>query len=662
MSYRLRKIAAPVAAAVAAVLMLPAAGQAHARARSLPLSLKHTGSYRARRVCATPLPGHASCLALRVVQAGESVPYAPGVSAPRTSSSLTPSPSTGETGYIPEQIHIGYALPTETTAEQTIAIVDAYNDPTAEEDLRAYDEEFHLPACTKVDGCFRKLNELGEERDYPFPETTEALEEKLEQPPETEPREEGEEAEGWGLEISLDIETAHEICQNCKIALFESSGTRFSQFAATERSAAQLAGVSEISNSWGGPECVQFEGKRECEKENSAFNHPGIAITVSAGDTGYLNWQAEEHPPFDLHFAQFPASLPKVVAVGGTRLMLHEGSAAYGEETVWNGSGAGGGGCSVRFAAPAWQQETTGWSAVGCGSARAVSDVSADADPFTGVAVHYSRAEECFTPYPVEEEGEIVEARLPNWCQIGGTSLAAPIIAATYALAGGAHGVSYPAATLYENEVNRPASLHDVTFGSNAECGQPFNRHTGLSGCSVASEAAHCANAFICQARVGYDGPTGVGTPDGLEAFLPGNGVKRSPAVEQTPAPPIESAPAPVPVTPVVSAPVVKPVLSHLALTLKALAALASHKPGISLVAFSFTLSKAARVRVSFARRVRAHHRTSWATVTSAFTVDGLRGANRSHLKGRRGLPHGIYRLTLTPSSGAARTIQFTLG
>jgi Subtilase family len=657
MSDRLRKIAAPTVAAIAVVLALPAPGQAHSRARSLPLSLKHTGSYSARRVCAMPPAGHGSCLALRVVRAGQAARYAPGVSAP-ANAAQAPSPASGETGYTPEQLHTAYTLPTETTAAQTIAIVDAYNDPTAEQDLQAYDEEFHLPACTKANGCFRKFNELGEERNYPFPVNTEALEEKLAEPPETEAREQGEEAEGWGMEISLDIETAHEICQSCKIALFESSGTLFSEFATTERSAGKLAGVSEISNSWGGPECVE-SGTRFCEKENAAFNQPGIAITVSAGDTGYLNWQTEEG--FGRHFAQFPASLPKVVSVGGTRLMLHEGTAAYGEETVWNGSGAGGGGCSVKFAAPTWQQETTGWSAVGCGGARAVSDVSADADPFTGVAVRYSRAEECFTAYPVEEGGEIVEGRLPNWCQIGGTSLAAPIIAATYALAGGAHGISYPAATLYENEVNRPASLHDVTIGSNAECNQPFNRQTGLSGCTVAAEAAHCSDAFICQARAGYDGPTGVGTPDGLEAFVPGNGVKRTPAVEPAPTPK-ETAPAPQPIAPVVVTPIVKPVLSHLALTVKALAALAGHRPAISLVAFSFTLSKPMHVRIAFARRVRSHRRTSWASVGSAFTTSGVRGTNKAHLKGRRSLQRGVYRLTLTLSSGTARSIQFTLG
>jgi hypothetical protein len=657
MSDRLRKITAPTVAVVVALLALPATGQAHDRARSLPLSLKHAGSYSARRVCSTPLPGHGSCLALRVVRAGQAARYAPGVSVP-ASASQAPSPASGETGYTPEQIHTAYALPAETTTAQTIAIVDAYNDPTAEEDLQAYDEEFHLPICDEENGCFRKFNELGEERNYPFPTTTAALENALEQPPETEAREAGEEAEGWGLEISLDIETAHAICQNCKIALFEASGTGFSKFATTERSAAKLAGVAEISNSWGGPECIQLGSERQCEKENAAFNQPGIAITVSAGDTGYLNWQAEEDPPFNLHFAQFPSSLPKVVSVGGTRLLLHEGTAAYSEETVWNGSGAGGGGCSVKFAAPAWQQETTDWSAVGCGGARAVADVSADADPFTGAVVYYSRTEECFTSYPAEEAGKIVEARLPNWCQIGGTSLASPIIAATYALAGGAHGVSYPAATLYENEVNKPASLHDVTVGSNAECNQPFNGQTGLSGCTVQTEAAHCSDAFICQARAGYDGPTGVGTPNGLEAFLPGNGIKRTPAVEAAPTPP----PVTQPVIPVVVAPVVKPVLSHLALTVKALAALAGHRPRISLVGFSFTLSKAIHVRITFTRRVRSHRRTSWATVASTFTIAGTRGANKAHLKGRRSLQRGVYRLTLTPSSGTARSIQFTLG
>ena len=146
-------------------------------------------------------------------------------------------------------------------------------------------------------------------------------------------------------------------------------------------------------------------------------------ITAASGDNGYLDWGLAEAS--ERGFADYPASSPHVVAVGGTRLSLTAGG-AWKEETVWNGDGAGGGGCSTVLTAPAWQQSVADWSAVGCGSHRAVADVSADADPYTGVAVYDS------TPIT---EGEI-EYR--GWVPIGGTSVASPIIASTFALAGGA--------------------------------------------------------------------------------------------------------------------------------------------------------------------------------------------------------------------------------
>ncbi len=83
-----------------------------------------------------------------------------------------------------------------------------------------------------------------------------------------------------------------------------------------------------------------------------------------------------------------------------------------------------------------------------------------------------------------------------------------------------ASGVEYPAKTLYENELKSPGSLHDVTTGSNGECSEPFTE-TGLSGCTPAEEAASCASKGVCLAGTGYDGPTGVGTPDGIAAFKP---------------------------------------------------------------------------------------------------------------------------------------------
>ena len=154
------------------------------------------------------------------------------------------------------------------------------------------------------------------------------------------------------------------------------------------------------------------------------------------------------------------------------------------------------------------------WSGVGCATNRAVADVAADADPYTGVAVR-DTSPEC--EYRYEEAGV---KHVAYWCTIGGTSLATPLIASVFALAGGADGVEYPAKTLYEHELKSPGSLHDVTAGSNGECALPF-LEGGLSACTSTEEAASCASKAICLAGTGYDGPTGVGTPDGIAAFKP---------------------------------------------------------------------------------------------------------------------------------------------
>ena len=243
-------------------------------------------------------------------------------------------------------------------------------------------------------------------------------------------------------------------------------------------------------------------------------------ITAAAGDNGYLDWDPEEES--ERGFADYPASSPHVVAVGGTRLGL-TAAGAWKEETVWNGdSGAGGGGCSTVLTAPAWQQAVADWSAVGCGSRRAVADVSADADPYTGVAVYDS------TPI---REGEI-EYR--GWVPIGGTSVASPIVASTFALAGGAgdraggKAVAYPAQTLYENLAADPAALHDVIVWVQRRLRQRVRRTDRRIRMLARRRGRLVLGTAICLARAGYDGPTGVGTPDGIAAFQrrPQNGRK----------------------------------------------------------------------------------------------------------------------------------------
>lgn len=625
--------------------------------------------YAVRAACSAPSPGQASCLALQLVPRSAEArahTHPLGVGSPTTRPAA--SASEGSFGLTPSDLHTAYQLPNTAAGEQTIALVDAYNDLTAESDLKAYDEALGLPPCTSTNGCFKKVNQHGEAGalTLPFPKTSVELKafEKGTGPQ----REEAAEAVGWGAEISLDIETAHAICQNCKILLVEADSSTFKDLETAER-AAELE-AHEISNSWGGPEA----GNTRAAESTGPFNHPGTVITASAGDSGYLEWAAGE-PSGE---ASFPASSPHVIAVGGTHLTLNLSGHSWREESVWNdggasggvkeGYGAGGGGCSGIFRAPLWQRSVADWASVGCGETRAVADIAADADPYSGVAVYYS-SRECETT----ANGVIV-----HWCTYGGTSLASPIIAASYALAGGSPGVEYPASVLYRNATAHAASLHDVSAGSNGECLKPFNEGTGLTGCTVGEEGASCSSRAICLARVGYDGPTGVGTPDGIGAFEgPGSEVEApgsEPASEEaplvsasapsTPAPgasgtaPAGSAPAsPSPAPPSSPSSPPTPKISLLSLTRKASTALEHRWPSLAQIGFAFKINTSARVRASLEKRGRSHGHTSWHAMRGSVTLSASSGRNSGRLSGRSPLGAGIYRLTLRPLAGAPRSI-----
>jgi subtilase family serine protease len=251
------------------------------------------------------------------------------------------------------------------------------------------------------------------------------------------------------MEIALDVEVAHAICPNCKILLVEANSNSLANLAAAVNTAAKL-GANEISNSYGGSEFSS-------EVNDTAYNHPGVAVTVASGDYGYGSFG-------------FPAASPNVIAVGGTTLTLGAGN-TYGSESVWSGAGSG---CSLYVKAPAWQSFLTA-----CGGKRGTADVAADANPSTGAAVYDS----------VRYQGRW------GWLKVGGTSLSAPLVAGVYALAGGLPAGTSAAAGLY-GHLGDSSVLHDVTSGSNGSC-----------------------STLMCKGAVGYDGPTGVGTPKGTGAF-----------------------------------------------------------------------------------------------------------------------------------------------
>ncbi len=453
-----------LAAALAAGAVAATATVAVAATVSRPLP---ASNYSVRPLCGEPGPGEASCFALKLVpQTARARERATPIGMTLHRRVEPQSAAGGSFGLRPQDLHSGYGLPAESPASQTIAIVDAYDDPTAEADLAAYDAEFGLPGCTEANGCFRKVNQGGSSSPLPAYNSE------------------------WAGEIALDVETVHAVCQNCKILLVEAESSAGSSLEAAENTAVAM-GATEVSNSF---------GSAEPANEGSGYDHPGVVITASTGDDGYLNWTSSSS--FFRGHPNYPASSPDVVAVGGTRLRLNGGTRVG--ETVWNdgsalggGYGVGGGGCSEGPSAQAWQSSVEDWAAVGCGTKRAAADVGAVGDPFTGLAVY----------------------RNGNWSTVGGTSLASPVIAATFALAGGSGGVSFPAQTVYGHLGS--AGLFDVTEGSNGECANAFDYEGETAGCTTAEEEADCEGNLICKAGAGYDGPTGVGTPSGVTAFAP---------------------------------------------------------------------------------------------------------------------------------------------
>ncbi len=671
---RIRRSAVTTTAAVLGAWLAAAAMAPAAQAELSP------SAFEVRSLCAAPAPGYSSCLGLRLAakqplslpgsSTGEG---ASGDADQQTAGSQQPATETSKTkktkyeepwpgSYSPAQIASAYGLTglQPPAAQQTIALVDAFDDPTIEHDLQVFDERFKLPVCSTGNGCFKKIE---------LPGAT------------TQP--------GWAQEISTDVEISHGLCSSCKIVLVEASSNTNSALEEAE-AVAERQGATEISNSWGGPS----QSTTVAADDAGPFNHPGTVITASAGDDGYLNWY--ESKSHTLGETDYPAASPHVVAVGGTRLELTEqgGAWAWKEETVWNGYGATGGGCSSIFAAPAWQLSVADWSSIGCGSYRADADVSADADPYTGVAVYDST--------PIEEE----ETEYSGWTTIGGTSVASPIVASTFALAGGAgrdedgQAVEYPARTLYESLGADPGALHDVVSGSNGVCSGGFSE-AGLSSCSAVEAAQSCSEEAICLARTGYDGPSGVGTPAGVAAFQPptGAGAREGAPTGQEGSQAeasedefeseyeaeaeAESAEAEEAVGDnggaggkrgrtgaraaadghgQAKAGGTIPVLSAPALTRATLANLALAHARVSELRFAFTSSIAVRVHVTLARLAETRGRAGWRVLAGGLTIAAARGHDQATLKRRAALASGRYRLTLQPVGGSARSLVFTLG
>jgi subtilase family serine protease len=346
----------------------------------------------------------------------------------RTDDNLNPLAFDGPRGLTPAELRNAYGITANGTA--TIAIVDAYGYTNAESDLAKYRAHFGLSECTSADGCFRKLNQAGQPSPLP-PDNS-----------------------SWSQEAALDLDMASAICPGCKLLLIQANSNSLDDLSKAVATAGQL-GAHAISNSYGAAE------SRWVAPYEQRYNIPGVAVTVSTGDSGYG--------------VSFPASSPHVVAVGGTNL---SGSNGSWSETVWSGTGSG---CSAVFAKPSWQTDSA------CGK-RTVGDVAAVADPNTGVSVYWT------APGTTGGSCDPSAAVDCPWYVFGGTSVGAPIIAAAYAINGGP--VNYAA-----NVYSQATALNDITAGSNGRCIKRI--------------------AYLCTAGPGFDGPTGHGTPlsKGTTAF-----------------------------------------------------------------------------------------------------------------------------------------------
>ena len=412
-----------------------------ALARSLELQTGLTpAQVTAVNVCTTPAPGRAACAAEALVRRSDHARVRPRVHAGPTFTQVFPrrrsaaatgtsaaspvasAPAPGTPAYLQQAYDLSYLSETQGGGD-TVAIVDAYDDPNAESDLAVYRAQYGLPPCTTANGCFRKVNQNGAASPLPSGSA------------------------GWEQEESLDLDAVSALCPNCHLVLVESSDNSTANLDAGI-AAAQSLGANQISNSW----------SANSSTATGVGIFPGQTVVAATGDHGYPGAGTDA----------YPAAFPGVTAAGGTTLSAANtaGNLRGFSESAWslNSSGTGWGGtsgCDLNELKPAWQSDT------GC-TGRAYADLSADANPNTGLTVYDSGS--------------------GGWLQMGGTSLATPLIAAFEAVTG-VNGTS--AQWAYADS----AGLNDPTTGSTGTCAG--------------------AIAYICNAQAGYDGPTGIGSISG---------------------------------------------------------------------------------------------------------------------------------------------------
>jgi hypothetical protein len=369
-----------------------------------------------------------------------------------------PAPQVGSPAYLQQAYDLSYLSQTYGSGK-TIAVVVAYDDPNAESDLAFYRSFYHLPACTTANGCFKKLSPPGPPKFASGDDHTDVLNQ-------------------WRFETSVDLQAISALCPKCNIVLSEAS-SYFSQDLANAqvRVASGTPTPAAISDSFGAP--LQNMNGDAYFGSKGWWTFPNVATVVASGDAGYPANDAANPPPDDPcgsrqqtnPCSEYPAALSDITAVGGTSLTPAQGPRGFGE-SAWSGAGSG---CNLDTTAPkqAWQAN------IPC-AGRAYSDISADADPNTGIQIYDS------SPIGDHDAG---------WYIAGGTSAAAPMVAAYYALIESSQG-SGVNATLQSSEwpYDNASRLNDPSTGSNGSCP---------------------ALSFVCNGLRGYDGPTGAGSISG---------------------------------------------------------------------------------------------------------------------------------------------------
>ena len=368
-------------------------------------------------------PGTARCHAhIRTDSAGN----------PFMGKSATAAPNVTPAGYAPATLRTAYNIPSTAVGSSStvVAIVDAYGYANAAADLAVYRAQYNLPPCTVANKCFTQVNGTGGTKLPAY-------------------------NAGWAQEQALDLDMVSAMCPNCKILLINATNASFSALAQAVNTAVSM-GAIVVSNSYGG-------GESGSSSYASAYNHTGVVITASAGDGGYAAGPL------------FPATAPGTVAVGGTSLIADSTQSRGWSEVVWETSTTEGtgSGCSTVYAQPSWQKVPGN----NLCTTRIMADISAVADPATGVAVY----------------GPTGSGTKSGWMVFGGTSVAAPLIGGIYGAIGGAKN----AVAQQLIWVDAGAHTNDVTKGSNGTC----------------------STLYFCTAGAGYDGPTGWGTPNGTGAF-----------------------------------------------------------------------------------------------------------------------------------------------